>query len=403
MTVRFALPGPRALDLVGFAWSPLNEALLSMTAIARPKRTPMHLPWARRCRELLDEDVLTEIGTLTRAFDGYVPGIFEVGLTGDSPRFEDELAAFRRLDERTVAYEVSLALGGYACGPATERGLALVDEAGYRDETVAAAAAVDDGRGQLARELFADPAAVRDRFARLLERYWEAAFQAEWARLLPRIEAEVTDGAHALVTRGIPGLIEELLPEGRWDDEAATVVVERTYETTVDVAARGGMLFVPTVYGWPRVLIEVNEPWPVAVFTPLRDLRRPEVPLASDHEVADGLRALGDETRLQITRMVAEQPRSTKELSELLQLSDSSVSRHLKILDGAGVVTKSRDGYFVLYRLRPERIGQLGGALRRTLGLAQGAPGTVPPLPVSVAGEANTGAAADAREPLPQA
>lgn len=96
--------------------------------------------------------------------------------------------------------------------------------------------------------------------------------------------------------------------------------------------------------------------------------------------------ALGDETRLQITRLVAEQPRSTKELATLLSLSESAVSRHLKILAGSGVVDGTRDGYFVLYRLVPERIGVLGGALRRTLGLAGANPsGQVPPLPVSLA------------------
>ena len=144
------------------------------------------------------------------------------------------------------------------------------------------------------------------------------------------------------------------------------------------------MLFVPTVFGWPNVLIELARPWPVSVFFPLRDLRQPEVPLATDHEVADGLRALGDETRLQITRLVAEEPRSTKELAALLSLSESAVSRHLKTLASAGVVDSQRDGYFVLYRLVPDRIGALGGALRRTLGLAQAATGPVPALPVSV-------------------
>jgi DNA-binding transcriptional ArsR family regulator len=216
----------------------------------------------------------------------------------------------------------------------------------------------------------------------MLERYWDRAFGVEWERLLPRVEAEVTDGARALVTRGASGLVDELLPEGRWDEASSSIVVDKAVDCRCDVAARGGMLFVPTVYGWPRVLIEIDEPWPVLIIHPLRDMRQPEVPHASDHEVAEGLRALGDETRLQITRMVAEQPRSTKELAELLRLSDSAVSRHLKILDAAGVVTGRRDGYFVLYRLRPERIGQLGGALRRTLGLVH-AGGGVPALPVS--------------------
>jgi DNA-binding transcriptional ArsR family regulator len=384
MAVSFHLPDGRALDSIGFGWSPLFEAVLSLAAVARPKRTPMHLPWTRRCRELLPPDLLDEIGFLWRGFDLTVPGIFEVGLAGDSASFEDELAAFRGLDDDLVAYELSLALGEIGCG-IEGHGPWLVRDPSYRDEVVEAASTAHPDRGELARRAFADPAAVRERFARLLERYWEAAFEQEWARLLPRIEAEVTEGARALVTRGPSGLVDQLLPEGRWDDDAVAIVVDKSYERDRDVAERGGLLFVPTVYGWPRVLIELNPPWPLAIIFPLRDLRQPEVPSETDHVVADGLRALGDETRLQITRMIAEQPRSTKELAELLRLSDSAISRHLKILDAAGVVAKERDGYFVLYRLRPERIGQLGAALRRALGLAGVAPGPVPPLPVVVA------------------
>lgn len=390
MTVRFLLPSSRSLDLVSFAWSPLFESVLSMTAITRPKRTPMHLPWSRRCRELLPPSLLARIAELAGPFDRTIPGIFEVGLLGDSPAFTDELASFGQLDPDLLAYEVSLVVGGHGCGP-IERSPALVHDAAYREEVLAVARA-EGTHARLAARLFEDPAAVRDDYADMLGAYWEQAFHEEWARLLPRIEAEVTDGARALVTRGVPGLVEEILPEGHWDDEGGAIVVDKVFESTNDVADRGGLLFVPTVYGWPRVLIEDKRPWPLAVIFPLRDLRQPEVPTASDHEVADGLRALGDETRLQITRLVAEQPRSTKELSELLRLSDSSVSRHLKILEAAGVVGKRRDGYFVLYRLRPERIGQLGGALRRTLGLARGDGGQAQPLPVSVTSEANTGA-----------
>jgi DNA-binding transcriptional ArsR family regulator len=236
----------------------------------------------------------------------------------------------------------------------------------------------------LARAVFEDPLAVRDRYARMLERYWDAAFAGEWDRLVPRIEAEVTDGAGALVTGGVPAVVAELLPEGQWDAASSALVVRKACEGGCDVADRGGMLLVPTVYGWPSVLVELAPPWPVAVIFPLRDLRRPEVPTASDHEVADGPRALGDETRLQIARMVAEQPRSTKELAQLLALSDSAVSRHLKTLQAAGLVKGTRDGYFVLYRLRPDRIGQLGGALRHTLGLATAGGAAVPALPVTV-------------------
>ncbi|MTV27439.1 winged helix-turn-helix transcriptional regulator [Nitriliruptoraceae bacterium ZYF776] len=383
MAVTFRLPGPRSVDLLGFGWSPLFESVLAMAVVARPKRTPMHLPWVRRCRDLLPSDLHAEVVATTRAFDGAVPGIFEVGLLGDSPAFDDELAAFRELDPALVAYELSVVLGGYSCGPVDGRGPHLVDDPAYRDEVVAAADAAGEDRGRLARATLADPEGTRERLARLLARFWEAAFVDEWARISPRIEAEVTDGARALVTGGAAGLVDGLLPEGRFDADLPAIVVDRPWDGVCDVAERGGMLFVPTVYGWPRVLVELNEPWPVAVFLPLRDLRQPEVPHASDHVVAEGLRALGDETRLQIARLVAEQPRSTKELAQLLRLSESAVSRHLKLLDAAGVVSKARDGYFVLYQLRVERLGELGGALRRTLGLAPSSAGPVPALPVA--------------------
>ncbi len=382
MAVSFRFSSERPLDHVGFAWSPLFEAVLSLPTLAHPKRTPMFLPWVRRCRDL-SPDLLKEIDELFRPFVGFVPGIFEVGFLGNRPTFEAEVAALRGLPAETVAHELSLCCGGLGCGHPASLDSSVIHDRDYRDDTIALAD--DAGHGHLARAAFEDPEALRDRYAVVLERYWEEAFREEWERLLPRIEAEVTDGARTLVTRGAPGLVEELLPEGRWDAATSSIVIERKWDGTVDVAERGGLLFVPTVFGWPKVLIELAEPWALAIMVPLRDLRQPEVPSASDHEVADGLRALGDETRLQIARLVAEQPRSTKELAELLKLSDSAVNRHLKILDAAGVVMGERDGYFVLYRLRPERIGQLGGALRHTLGLAaSSAGGQVPALPVSL-------------------
>lgn len=381
MTVTLQFPSARPMDLIGFAWSPLFEAVLSLRSVVQPKRTPMHLPWVRRCRDLPD-DLQEEIHLLIRPFERFIPGVFEVGLLGDSPGFEDELAAFDALDDELIVHELSIAAGNASCADPDTFDLTRVDDPAHRAEVIAAADAL--GRGELARAVFEDPAATRKRYSQLLERYWDLAFRDEWDRLLPRIEAEVTAGARALVTGGVPRLVAELLPEGRWDPDTSSVVIAKDWDATCDIAERGGMLFVPTVYGWPCVIMDLAPPWPASVFFPLRDLRTPEVPHATDHEVVAGFRAMGDETRLQIARLVAENPRSTKELAELLSLSDSAISRHLKILEAAGIVAGHRDGYFVLYRLVPERLDVLGRALRGTLGLVQGAGGDVPALPVSM-------------------
>jgi DNA-binding transcriptional ArsR family regulator len=390
MAVRFQLPSERPVGLVGFGWSPLVELAVSMRPLVNPKRVPMHLPWARRCRDLPD-DLLADIRLFSGGPDAfYLPGVYEVGLQGDLPTFEDELGRLAAIDDELLQHEMSLVLGGVGCqlpdhGQSVAEDRAVVHEPRYVDQVLDVARDRGPAHAELTSLLFDDPAAFRARMVAMVERYWELAFAEEWERVRPRIEAEVTDGARTLVTTGMPGLVAGFLPEGEWDADTTSITVDKTWRQTCDVAERGGMLFVPTVYGWPNVLIELARPWPVAVFFPLRDLRQPEVPQASDHEVADGLRALGDETRLQITRLVAEEPRSTKELASLLSLSESAVSRHLKTLASAGVVDSERDGYFVLYRLVPDRIGALGGALRRTLGLAQATTGRVPALPVSVA------------------
>jgi DNA-binding transcriptional ArsR family regulator len=68
------------------------------------------------------------------------------------------------------------------------------------------------------------------------------------------------------------------------------------------------------------------------------------------------LRALADDTRLQVLRLIAERPRSTQELAPLVGLSEAALSKHLRHLAEAGVLQAQRTGYYVLYHLEPEQI-----------------------------------------------
>jgi hypothetical protein len=136
MAVTLFFPSARAIDLIGFAWSPLFEAALSMRALTRPKHTPMHLPWVRRCRDL-PEDLLSEIRALVRPFGQALPGVFEAGLRGDSPTFEDELAAFADLDLDLFGYEITLTCGGLACVDDAHPNPPRVHDPAFRDLVLA--------------------------------------------------------------------------------------------------------------------------------------------------------------------------------------------------------------------------------------------------------------------------
>ena len=64
-------------------------------------------------------------------------------------------------------------------------------------------------------------------------------------------------------------------------------------------------------------------------------------------------RLLGDEARLRLLRVLAKERLNVTELTGVLGLAQSGVSRHLGLLKDAGLVVEERDGGFSYYRLSP--------------------------------------------------
>src|SRR3954451_15957060 len=62
-------------------------------------------------------------------------------------------------------------------------------------------------------------------------------------------------------------------------------------------------------------------------------------------------RLLGDEARLRLLRVLARERLNVTELTGVLGLAQSGVSRHLGLLKDAGLVSEERDGGFSYYRL----------------------------------------------------
>lgn len=70
--------------------------------------------------------------------------------------------------------------------------------------------------------------------------------------------------------------------------------------------------------------------------------------------------ALADPTRRQLVRMLSERDRSVGELAEPFEMSLAAVSKHIKVLEAAGIVARRVDGRVHTLALRPEA---LAGAL----------------------------------------
>src|SRR5499426_2304117 len=68
-------------------------------------------------------------------------------------------------------------------------------------------------------------------------------------------------------------------------------------------------------------------------------------------------RLLGDEARLRLLRVLSKERLNVTELTGVLGLAQSGVSRHLGLLKDAGLVAEERDGGFSYYRLAPSLAG----------------------------------------------
>ena len=64
-------------------------------------------------------------------------------------------------------------------------------------------------------------------------------------------------------------------------------------------------------------------------------------------------RLLGDEARLRLLRLLSLERLNVTELTSILGLAQSGVSRHLGLLKDAGLVTEQREGGYTYFRLSP--------------------------------------------------
>ena len=76
------------------------------------------------------------------------------------------------------------------------------------------------------------------------------------------------------------------------------------------------------------------------------------------------IKAIADETRLNILKSLLTKNFCVKALARKLEVSESAVSQHLKILREAGLVMGEKKGYYVHYMVREENLLKIAEDIR---------------------------------------
>ena len=92
----------------------------------------------------------------------------------------------------------------------------------------------------------------------------------------------------------------------------------------------------------------------------------PPLPRGDAEALALRFKALADPARVAIVnRLAASDEVCVCDLTDAFELSQPTISHHLRLLREAGLVESSRRGTWAYYRLVPEAIAELGAALGR--------------------------------------
>jgi DNA-binding transcriptional ArsR family regulator len=189
---------------------------------------------------------------------------------------------------------------------------------------------------------------IKSRFVAVVERFWREVYQAEWLATLPLMERSVAYHLRQRYRLDFPDLFMavtgRLLPQVRTDLSAEEVC------------------FVPSCYIGPYFAY-MSHPRALVVYYNCR-----ATPVAQRQSEGPGLfpllKALADETRLQIVEMLQGQEMYARQIVERLDISQAAVSRHLKLMTRAGVLCVRREGGAKFYSIDTNTLNYLLDTLR---------------------------------------
>jgi DNA-binding transcriptional ArsR family regulator len=199
-------------------------------------------------------------------------------------------------------------------------------------------------------ELLRDPDAARDRIVSVLGA-WQVPFSGIEERILGILERDYDDRAADRERLAPADLIETTTGGVRYLPEPGISRV----------------ILAPSYFSRPYNFLMSARDWRLFGYPVADAALGPADALTPPLSVVRLHRALGDETRLRILKLLASRDLYLTEIAQHLDLSKPTIKHHLAQLRSAGLVTITESGTVMYYSLRRNRLDDASAELKRFL------------------------------------
>lgn len=123
------------------------------------------------------------------------------------------------------------------------------------------------------------------------------------------------------------------------------LIVTKPFDQQIDLGNHDVILLVPSYFVWPHLFVDRFAGGVTITYDSLNKIKTK----VNTDELVSVFKALSDPVRLRMLKYLADEPLTTQSLGQIMTMSASTVSHHLKLLKQARLVKTQKDRKFVLY------------------------------------------------------
>ena len=337
---------------VFFFYSPVQELLTSLHVMANPSHHLETRDWAFDRYQRLSGRLQSEISFFAENYADW-NFIIDVMLTIAESSYpkkltvEEALDAMMQMDDYEFA-ELFLGLTAFDYDPKLLKGWiqnpdTVTDEAlGVQRQFLSS---------ENVSAFLKDIGAMKLRLKKTISAYWEECFKEEWTAIELYFESVIRKEELLLQQEGnYLSYIDALHPDLLIKDDEIIFNKEPSYSVALEKVKK--LVIVLSVFTAPHLRGNfAGDTLDIA-----KNLNFHSVKMQQDvpAEVYNLIYAACDQTRLKIMKILWNSDATTKEISEILALSPSTISLHLKILKDANLVETNKIKKYVYYKLKKE-------------------------------------------------